>query len=150
MSKKKSQPFYPPPALPHTGVESHAHLNSRQYNLDREDVIARLRRTAQDYAHAAGASADNCASTQPIRASQPASPSASRKRCPAHSSKTPGSTKANRLKANAHGIPIAPRKPSGCRRWAYSGRPIRAASKAPANNASAAAESLKGDVMPPC
>ena len=41
MSKKKSQPFYPPPALPRTGVESHAHLNSRQYNLDREDVIAR-------------------------------------------------------------------------------------------------------------
>ena len=99
---------------------------------------------------AANASADNCTSTLPIRASQPASPSASRKRCPAHSSKTPGSTKANRLKANAHGIPIAPRKPSGCRRWAYSGRPIRAASKAPANNASAAAESLNGDVMPPC
>ena len=45
---------------------------------------------------------------------------------------------------------IAPRKPTGCRRWAYSGRPIRAASKAPANNASAAAESLNGDVMPPC
>lgn len=41
MSKKKNPPFYPPPALPRTGVESHAHLNSRQYDPDREDVLAR-------------------------------------------------------------------------------------------------------------
>ena len=41
MSKKKPQPFYPPPDLPRTGVESHAHLNSRQFNLDLEDVLAR-------------------------------------------------------------------------------------------------------------
>lgn len=41
MSKKKQQPYFPPPALPRTGVESHAHLNSRQFNLDRADVIER-------------------------------------------------------------------------------------------------------------
>lgn len=43
MSKKKSVPFYPPPALPPTGVESHAHLNSRQFALDLEDVLRRAR-----------------------------------------------------------------------------------------------------------
>ena len=41
MSKKKPQPFYPPPALPCTGVESHAHLNSRQFTLDLEAVLER-------------------------------------------------------------------------------------------------------------
>ena len=41
MSKKKQQEYYPPPALPRTGVESHAHLNSRQFNLDLEDVLER-------------------------------------------------------------------------------------------------------------
>lgn len=41
MSKKKSQPYYPPPALPRTGVESHAHLNSKQFKLDLEDVLER-------------------------------------------------------------------------------------------------------------
>ena len=41
MSKKKSVPFYPPPSLPRTGVESHAHLNSRQFDPDREDVLKR-------------------------------------------------------------------------------------------------------------
>lgn len=41
MSKKKPQPFYPPPALPRTGVESHAHLNSRQFSMDLEEVLER-------------------------------------------------------------------------------------------------------------
>lgn len=41
MSKKKSQPFFPPPDLPLTGVESHAHLNSRQFSLDFPEVMAR-------------------------------------------------------------------------------------------------------------
>lgn len=41
MSKKKPQPYYPPPALPRTGVESHAHLNSRQFAMDLEDVLER-------------------------------------------------------------------------------------------------------------
>ena len=41
MSKKKTQPFYPPPSLPRTGVESHAHLNSRQFTLDFEAVLER-------------------------------------------------------------------------------------------------------------
>lgn len=40
MSKKK-QPYYPPPALPRTGVESHAHLNSRQFSLDFTAVMER-------------------------------------------------------------------------------------------------------------
>lgn len=41
MSKKKNSPFYLPPPLPRTGVESHAHLNSRQFSLDREEVLQR-------------------------------------------------------------------------------------------------------------
>lgn len=41
MGKKKHQPYFPPPALPRTGVESHAHLNSRQFAMDREEVIER-------------------------------------------------------------------------------------------------------------
>ena len=41
MSKKKHQPYYPPPPLPRTGVESHAHLNSRQFDMDREAVLER-------------------------------------------------------------------------------------------------------------
>lgn len=41
MSKKKTQPYFPPPALPQTGVESHAHLNSRQFSMDIEDVLER-------------------------------------------------------------------------------------------------------------
>lgn len=41
MSKKKHTPYYPPPPLPRTGVESHAHLNSRQFSMDLEDVITR-------------------------------------------------------------------------------------------------------------
>lgn len=41
MSKKKSRPYFPPPALPRTGVESHAHLNSRQFDLDREEMLER-------------------------------------------------------------------------------------------------------------
>ena len=41
MSKKKQQPYFPPPALPRTGVESHAHLNSRQFGMDLEEVLER-------------------------------------------------------------------------------------------------------------
>ena len=41
MSKKKSQPYYYPPSLPQTGVESHAHLNSKQFAMDLEDVLER-------------------------------------------------------------------------------------------------------------
>jgi TatD DNase family protein len=41
MSGKKSQPYFPPPDLPRTGVESHAHLNSRQFAMDFEEVLAR-------------------------------------------------------------------------------------------------------------
>lgn len=41
MSKKKHQPYYPPPALPRTGVESHAHLNSRQFAMDLDAVLER-------------------------------------------------------------------------------------------------------------
>ncbi|MDL2267949.1 TatD family hydrolase [Desulfovibrio sp. OttesenSCG-928-G15] len=41
MSKKKSQPFFPPPDLPLTGVESHAHLNSRQFAPDIDAVMQR-------------------------------------------------------------------------------------------------------------
>lgn len=41
MSKKKNQPFYPPPVLPRTGVESHAHLNSKQFAPDLEAVLSR-------------------------------------------------------------------------------------------------------------
>lgn len=40
MSKKKPV-ITPPPVLPCTGVESHAHLNSRQYAADLEEVLAR-------------------------------------------------------------------------------------------------------------
>jgi len=41
VSKKKQQPYFPPPDLPRTGVESHAHLNSRQFALDFEAVLER-------------------------------------------------------------------------------------------------------------
>lgn len=41
MSKKSSQPYFPPPQLPKTGVESHAHLDSRHFKDDLEDVLAR-------------------------------------------------------------------------------------------------------------
>jgi TatD DNase family protein len=41
VSKKKLQPYFPPPALPRTGVESHAHLNSRQFAMDFEAVMER-------------------------------------------------------------------------------------------------------------
>jgi len=41
VSKKKPQPFFPPPKLPRTGVESHAHLNSRHYALDFAEVMER-------------------------------------------------------------------------------------------------------------
>ncbi len=40
MSHKK-QPFYPPPALPRTGVESHAHLNGKSFAQDLEEVLER-------------------------------------------------------------------------------------------------------------
>jgi TatD DNase family protein len=40
MSKKKTQLFYPPPALPRTGVDAHAHLDDRRFREDLEDVIA--------------------------------------------------------------------------------------------------------------
>ena len=40
MSKKKPL-YFPPPELPCTGVESHAHLNSRQYALDFAQVLER-------------------------------------------------------------------------------------------------------------
>ena len=46
---------------------------------------------------AANASADNCTSTTPIRASQPASAQSVRRRTPAHTSAAPGSTNASRL-----------------------------------------------------
>ncbi|MDL2279942.1 TatD family hydrolase [Desulfovibrio sp. OttesenSCG-928-G11] len=41
MSRKKQQPYYPPPALPRTGVEAHAHLNSRQFLPDFAKVMER-------------------------------------------------------------------------------------------------------------
>lgn len=41
MSKKKQQPYFSPPHLPRTGVESHAHLNSRQFLPDFEAVLER-------------------------------------------------------------------------------------------------------------
>jgi len=41
VSKKPAQPYFPPPKLPRTGVESHAHLNSRHYNLDFAEVMER-------------------------------------------------------------------------------------------------------------
>ncbi|WP_027187615.1 TatD family hydrolase [Desulfovibrio cuneatus] len=40
MSKKKT-PFFPAPALPCTGVETHAHLNSKQFAEDLEAVLQR-------------------------------------------------------------------------------------------------------------
>ncbi len=43
MSKKKQQPWFAPPELPCTGVESHAHLNSRQFLPDFEAVMERAR-----------------------------------------------------------------------------------------------------------
>jgi len=42
MSKKK-QPWFPPPALPCTGVESHAHLDGKHFLNDLEEVLARAR-----------------------------------------------------------------------------------------------------------
>lgn len=41
MSKKKRDLFFPPPELPRTGVESHAHLDSRQFLPDFEAVLER-------------------------------------------------------------------------------------------------------------
>ena len=41
MSAKKQHSLYPPPVLPRTGLESHAHLNSRQFSRDFEGVLAR-------------------------------------------------------------------------------------------------------------
>jgi len=41
VSKKKHQPYFPPPELPCTGVESHAHLNSRHYTLDFAEMMER-------------------------------------------------------------------------------------------------------------
>lgn len=41
MSRKKQQPWFPPPELPRTGVDSHAHLNSRQFSMDFEAVLER-------------------------------------------------------------------------------------------------------------
>lgn len=41
MSSKKNPPM---PALPCTGVETHAHLNSPRYNDDRDEVIERARK----------------------------------------------------------------------------------------------------------
>ncbi len=40
---KKIENITPPPALPCTGVESHAHLNSKQYKDDLEEVLARAK-----------------------------------------------------------------------------------------------------------
>ncbi|MDR2488028.1 MAG: TatD family hydrolase [Desulfovibrio sp.] len=41
MSKKKQLVAEPPPILPRTGVESHAHLNGRAFNADFDQVIER-------------------------------------------------------------------------------------------------------------
>ncbi|MDR1946290.1 MAG: TatD family hydrolase [Desulfovibrio sp.] len=41
MSKKKAQAFYPPPELPHTGVDAHAHLDDRRFRDDFGEVVAR-------------------------------------------------------------------------------------------------------------
>ncbi len=42
MSSKK-QPFFPPPVLPCTGVESHAHLNSKQFAQDFDEMLVRAK-----------------------------------------------------------------------------------------------------------
>ena len=42
MSGKK-QPFFPPPALPRTGVEAHAHIGGKYYLEDMDEVIERAR-----------------------------------------------------------------------------------------------------------
>ena len=41
MSSKKQKPFYPPPVLPRTGVEAHAHLGGKAFKDDFEEVLAR-------------------------------------------------------------------------------------------------------------
>lgn len=41
MSKKKQQPYFPPPSLPRTGVESHAHLNSSKFSMDFPEIMER-------------------------------------------------------------------------------------------------------------
>ena len=43
MSSKKTDPWFPPPALPRTGVESHAHLNHPRFTDDLETVLDRAR-----------------------------------------------------------------------------------------------------------
>ena len=43
MSSKKTDPWFPPPELPRTGVESHAHLNHPRYADDLEEVLDRAR-----------------------------------------------------------------------------------------------------------
>lgn len=43
MSKKKKTPYFPPPELPCTGVETHAHLDSSQFVEDLDDVIQRAK-----------------------------------------------------------------------------------------------------------
>ncbi len=43
MSAKK-QPFFPPPALPRTGVEAHAHLSGKLFLEDMDETIERARR----------------------------------------------------------------------------------------------------------
>ena len=53
MSKKKQQPYFSPPHLPRTGVESHAHLNSRQFLPDFEAVLERAAAAGVDFALAA-------------------------------------------------------------------------------------------------
>jgi TatD DNase family protein len=41
MSAKKKQEFYPPPALPCTGVDAHAHLDDNRFREDLDQVLAR-------------------------------------------------------------------------------------------------------------
>jgi TatD DNase family protein len=41
MSTKKTQAFYPPPALPRTGVDAHAHLDDKRFSGDLDQVVAR-------------------------------------------------------------------------------------------------------------
>ncbi len=43
MSRKKSEPFFPPPALPRTGVEAHAHLSGKAFLEDMDETIERAR-----------------------------------------------------------------------------------------------------------
>ncbi|MDR2604849.1 MAG: TatD family hydrolase [Desulfovibrio sp.] len=41
MSAKKTQEFFPPPVLPRTGVDAHAHLDDNRFREDLEQVVAR-------------------------------------------------------------------------------------------------------------